>query len=359
MPQATLKDLDKPLGRDSRRPRGRDRLLRFGLVWGVLIAAVLLFGGRLLTETMISRSPFRPAEAPVATAPAPQKQAETPVTSASQTSPEPAAATPASNRTPASELEQNAGVAVVRPAGNVPGAIIITVPDGSEPGLPPAPDPRLVEETPAGILPRIGDDGSRPADVYARPAPPNAAMAPARIAVVVDGLGLSEETTRQAIETLPADVTLALAATGTDLPQAAAAARQSGHEILLSLPAETPDGELPGAMARFAGYAGILSAAGAERLGPVARQATERGLLLLAAGAGETDVVLPRTMQAEAVEQAFARAERTARQKGRAVVLAEGTSPSLLRQLARWTGSLDRRGVLLVPASSLIAIPKG
>lgn len=357
MPQATLKDLDKPLGCDGGRPpapSGRDRLLRFGLVWGVAIAAVLLFGGHFLTETLISRSPFRPAETPVATAPAaPAHVAPREAAEPTPSDPGP----PAGNRTAASEVEQNAGVAVVRPAGNVPGAIIITVPDGSEPGLAPAPDPRVTVETPAGPLPRIGDDGSRAAEVYARPAPPHAAMAPARIAVVVDGLGLSAATTQQAIETLPADVTLALVASGTALPEAAAAARQNGHEVLLSLPAEIPGAELTAAMARFAGYAGILTAAGADRLGPLAHEAEQRGLLMLAS-AGGADVTLTQTMAAEAVEQTFARAERLAQRNGRAIVLAEG-SPSLLRQLARWTASLERRGVLLVPATSLIANPKG
>lgn len=358
MPQATLKDLDKPLGRDGGHPpapSGRDRLLRFGLVWGVAIAAVLLFGGHFLTERLISRSPFHPAETPIAAAPAAPAQAESPP--AAEPAPPSDAAPPASNRTAASEIEQNAGVAVVRPAGNVPGAIIITVPDGREPGLAPAPDPRITTQTPAGPLPRIGDDGSRPAEVYARPAPPHAAMAPARIAVVVDGLGLSEATTRQAIETLPADVTLALVATGADLPEAAAVARQGGHEILLSLPAESPGGDLTAAMARFSGYAGILTAAGADRLGPLMQEAERRGLLMLASTGG-ADVTLPQTMPAEAVEQAFARAERLAQRNGRAIVIAEG-SPSLLRQLARWTASLERRGVLLVPATSLIANPKG
>lgn len=353
MPQATLKDLDKPLGRDGGKPpvpSGRDRLLRFGLVWGVAIAAVLLFGGHFLTKTLISRSPLSPAEPPVVAAPAAPAQMEPPPPSDS--------APPAGNRTAATEIEQNAGVAVVRPAGNVPGAIIITVPDGKEAGLAPAPDPRVTVETPAGPLPRIGDDGSRPADIYARPAPPHAAMAPARIAVVVDGLGLSGPTTQQAIETLPADVTLALVATGADLPQAATAARQGGHEILLSLPAELPEGGVTAAMVRFSGYAGILSAAGSGRLGPLAQEAEQRGLLVLAAEAGGADVLLPQTMPAEAVEQAFARAERLAQRNGRAIVLAEG-SPSLLRQLARWTASLERRGVLLVPATSLIANPKG
>ncbi|KZE33811.1 divergent polysaccharide deacetylase family protein [Chelatococcus daeguensis] len=357
MPQATLKDLDKPLGRDNgRRPAasGRERLLRFGLVWGVAIGAVLLFGGHLLTGGLISRSALRPAATPVAAIPAVPAKADVPA--ATKPAPPSNAAPPASNRRPASDIEQQAGVAVVRPAGNVPGAIIISVPDGSEPGLAPAPDPRVTADTPAGPLPRIGDDGSRAAEVYARPTPPHAAMAPARIAVVVDGLGLSEAATRQAIETLPADVTLALAAAGVDLPQAAAAARQSGHEVLLSLPAEIPGGDLITAMARFAGYAGILTATSADRLGPLAQQAEQRGLLLMAAG--RSDLLLPQTMPAEAVEQAFARAERLAQRNGRAIVVAEG-SPSLLRQLARWTASLERRGVLLVPATSLIANSKG
>ena len=61
----------------------------------------------------------------------------------------------------ASELEAESGVAVVRSGGgSAPGALVIRIPD--PPGsvkLAAAPDPRLVERSEFGQLPRVGADG--------------------------------------------------------------------------------------------------------------------------------------------------------------------------------------------------------
>ena len=54
--------------------------------------------------------------------------------------------------------------------------MIIEVPQARGVALAPAPDPRLVENSRYGLLPRIGDDGARPADVYARPVGTSSAL---------------------------------------------------------------------------------------------------------------------------------------------------------------------------------------
>jgi hypothetical protein len=81
-----------------------------------------------------------------------------------QTVPEQAMPQP-SDRSTASELEEQSGVKVVRSGGGeVPGSIVIKVPSPAEAlKLAPAPDRRLVEKSRHGALPKLGADGSRPA----------------------------------------------------------------------------------------------------------------------------------------------------------------------------------------------------
>ena len=150
----------------------------------------------------------------------------------------------------------------------------------------PAPDRRLVEKTRHGVLPRIGADGSRPADDLCPPRclPASRRDAP-RIAILVGGLGLSQSVTADAVTKLPGAVTLAFAPMATELDRQAARARDDGHEVMLQVPMEPfdyPDND-PGAahpaaaahpadnldklhwsMSRFPGYTGIVNYMGAR-----------------------------------------------------------------------------------------------
>ena len=71
-------------------------------------------------------------------------------------------------------------------------SLIIDVPQALGLRLPPAPDRRLDEKSRFGLLPRVGADGARPADVYARPVFASAKLKPGapRVALLVGGLGL-------------------------------------------------------------------------------------------------------------------------------------------------------------------------
>ncbi len=151
-------------------------------------------------------------------------------------------ATSAPLETPASVGALNAASTVkVRNGGSASGPQIIDVAQVLGIRLAPAPDPRLVETSRYGALPRVGADGARPADVYARPIAVSARMKPGspRIALLIGGLGLSAEGTTQAIASLPADVTLGFAPYGGDLEREAAEARAAGHEIWLQAPMES------------------------------------------------------------------------------------------------------------------------
>jgi hypothetical protein len=303
----------------------------------------------------------------------------------------------------ATELENDAGVRVNRPgAGQAPGAVIIRVPD-AQPAirLAPAPDRRLIERGRHGGLPKISPEGLRPADVYARPVPAQHRAAPARIAIVVGGLGIGQTTTADAIQKLPGPVSLAFAPYGTDLDRQVQRAREEGHEVLLQAPMEPfdyPDND-PGpqtlvsslppeqnldrlhwVLTRFSGYVGIVNFMGGRfnatesAIGPVMREIGSRGLLYVddgssgrslapqaAAAAGvsaaRAGVVIDAVQRPREIDLALERLEKLAKEKGSAVGYAAAL-PATVERIARWAKAAEARGVTLVPVSALVTSPR-
>jgi hypothetical protein len=106
----------------------------------------------------------------------------------------------------AEAVERRTGVKIIRAgAAAAPEALIIDVAKALNTGLPAAPDPRLIEQTRHGPTPRIGADGARPSEVYARPAVSSGGLtqgAP-RIALLIGGMGLAPRATDSAIAKLP------------------------------------------------------------------------------------------------------------------------------------------------------------
>jgi hypothetical protein len=100
-------------------------------------------------------------------------------------------------------------------------------------------DPQLIEMTRNGPIPRLGADGLRAAQAYAKPvaAKPNAPQ----IAIVMSGLGVSVSGTTEAINKLPGPITFAFLPYGSDLEKLAAKAEGLGHELLLQVPMEPFD----------------------------------------------------------------------------------------------------------------------
>ncbi|MCC0004160.1 MAG: divergent polysaccharide deacetylase family protein [Methylobacteriaceae bacterium] len=137
------------------------------------------------------------------------------------------------------EIENQSGVKVTRAGGgDAPGALIIQLDHAASVSLTPAPDRRLVERGRFGSLPRIGADGAKPYEIYARPVITSQKLkadAP-RIALIVGGLGLSNATTDAAMDKLPADVSFAFAPYGAEVQADAAKARERGHETFLQAP---------------------------------------------------------------------------------------------------------------------------
>src|SRR5262249_44409782 len=137
-------------------------------------------------------------------------------------------------------------------------------------------DQRVVDTSRHGPIPKVGADGARPSEVYARPVKPQASRADQpRIAIVIEGLGISANGTAEALAKLPAPVTFAFVPYGVDIDRWVSRARGENHEVLLqvgmepfdypendpgpqtllaSLPAEQNIDRLQWFLARFQGY---------------------------------------------------------------------------------------------------------
>jgi uncharacterized protein len=371
-------DLTRPLGVAPPRTRSFQRAARVLGVLGVVGAAGFVGFVALV----------RGAGEPVAVAPIVVRETAAPA----------APIQPAdSARRSAQAVEGASGVSVVRPPGEAaPGSVVIRVPEVAV-RLEPAPDPRLVEHSRFGPLPKVGSDGSRPVQVYARPAP---AKTGPRVAIVVGGLGIGQSATGEAIAKLPPAVTLAFAPYGSDLERFVTQARGNGHEVMLQVPMEPfdyPDNDpgphtltvrarpqenierLQWVMGRFTGYTGLVTFMGGKltadetALAPILREAAGRGLVVLDDGSSSRSVIRTGTTapaatlraqavvdvvpRPEAVDRELARLEEAARQRGFAIGTASAF-PMSVERIARWAAALDSKGIELVPVSALAEGPR-
>jgi len=258
----------------------------------------------------------------------------------------------------------------------------------------PAPDPGLTEDAPQGSLPRIGEDGRAPWQIYARPFNGNDKRP--RIAIVITGLGLSRVASDAAITRLPPNVTLAFDVQSPVVGAWCARARQAGHETLLMLPMEPFDyprsdpgpntllSNLPNsdnlqrllwALAQASGYVGVTTLSGTrfttepDKLKPILDVLHHRGLMVfdtriaphsaIADLAHEANVPvaintekLDQNLAPQAIDESLSQLEQTARLSGRAVALA-AASPIIIDRLEPWIKRLRRDGIVLAPLSAM------
>ena len=262
-------------------------------------------------------------------------------------------------------------------------------------------DPRLLEKSRYGAIPKIAPDGARPAEIYARPVKPQAGRADQpRIAIVIEGLGIGANSTSEALAKMPAPITFAFAPYGTDLERWVARSRGEGHEVLLQIgmePFDYPEND-PGPqtllttlsaeqntdrlhwfLSRFQGYVGVTSLMGArfiatdQALAPVLREIGKRGLIYFDGGtsrsvAGQVagaqnvafaraDAVLDAVPAAAEIDNALARLEATARSRGFAIGSASAL-PVTIDRLSQWIKTVDARGITLVPISAVASRAK-
>lgn len=291
--------------------------------------------------------------------------------------------------------------------------VAIPAPPGPPPALPPPPEdetasitlvqvpvPELVEESQYGPLPKVATDGRRPIDVYARPSKYAEKAAPGekpRIAVLINGMGLSDGVTAEAIKGLPAPISVAYGAYGRNLQDWVERARGAGHEVLLQVPLEPLDyptndpgphtllttlppeenmKRLQWLMSRFTGYVGVTNQMGAKfettqaSLTPMLEEIKARGLLFVDDGtvrdsAGSqvagtigldyaaADVQIDAVPSPDDINKALARLEAVAKEKGSAIGVASA-KPGTIKQISQWAGQLQGKGIVLIPVSAAI-----
>ncbi|MGD0764638.1 MAG: divergent polysaccharide deacetylase family protein, partial [Roseiarcus sp.] len=227
--------MNEPLGRTPLAPSlaaRRERWARRLVIGLALVAAGLAFVAIVRSGAGGGGEPFAVARIEAAPPAAPLASPAAASVAASVVAPPPSAT--------GDQIEAASGVKVVRNGGGASNALIIDVPQTLGVRLVAAPDKRLIEKSRWGLLPRIGADGARPAEIYARPIVASAKLPPSapRLAVMVGGLGINADGTANAIARLPAAVSLGFAPYGGDLEREAAQAREAGHEILLQAPME-------------------------------------------------------------------------------------------------------------------------
>ncbi|MEO6394394.1 MAG: divergent polysaccharide deacetylase family protein [Devosia sp.] len=263
-------------------------------------------------------------------------------------------------------------------------------------------DPDLLEVSDHGAIPRVSASGETPFSVYSRPSlTPATAGGKLLIAIVVTGLGLSEQGTAAAIDSLPENITLAFAPYGKGLLQSVAAARNAGHEILLQVPLEPfdyPDND-PGpetlltgqaprdnldklftVMGKFGGYVGLMNHMGARftasaaDFGPMMEELGTRGLgylddgssnrslapQLAAANAvefGRADLALDTNAARAPILEALKALEARAAERGGAIGVISAL-PISVQTIAEWAKDSEGRNIVIVPVSALMAKPQ-
>lgn len=259
-------------------------------------------------------------------------------------------------------------------------------------------DPALIEQSDAGPLPRIADDGRTPMAAYA---PAAAVTKGPRIAIVIGGLGISAKMTAAAIAGLPAGVTLAFAPYSDDVQNWVSEARKQGHEVLLEVPMEPydfPDSDpgphtlraassestnierLKWSLTRFTGYAGVTNLLGGRFLGdadslePVMTFLQRRGLVFFDSGpvqhSAAPDVAknlgapyVQATTALDTIQTGMEIDERLSdlEARARANGAAAGSGflyPVTIDRVANWAKGLQGRGFVLVPASAIVGASK-
>ena len=259
-----------------------------------------------------------------------------------------------------------------------------------------APIAALTEAGPDGPLPRIGQNGKKPADAYARTVPLGLIHSDApKIVIILGGMGLNEKLTAKATRDLNGAITFAFAPYGNTLQSQVDAARNQGHEVFLQLPLE-PVGypasdpgprtlladadananvnSLVWHMSRFSGYAGVVNYMGGRFLAapnavkPVLNELRKRGMVFLEDGSLQLsatdevaklvqlpvrhgDITIDENPDPASITDALGRLEDKARKQGMAIGTGSGLGVTI-DTVKDWVKAAEERGIVIVPASA-------
>lgn len=268
--------------------------------------------------------------------------------------------------------------------------------DGSGSALVPAPISGLTKISAYGRIPAISSTGMTPLSAYKRPFSIISGKRP--VSVIIGGLGVNRSLTSQAINELPADVTLAFAAHAPGLQNWINQARAKGHEVLIELPMESAgfNPAEPGAdralmasqnsaanmrnldwlLSRAQGYFGVTNYNGDKFLtrtdvaAPILDKLSKSGLSFVFDGsitapslsALSTSANLPFArgytlidpqQDTSIIQSELTRLTAQAQNSGGTIGVGFAY-PETIAAVKNWASSLDAQGLTLAPASSTL-----
>ncbi len=256
----------------------------------------------------------------------------------------------------------------------------------------------LEEKDGIGELPRISNNGAIPWQVYARPSDPG--ITEPKIALMIEGIGLSRQASLGAINKLPPEISLVLNPYGRDLSDWVFRSRLGGHEVFLSLPMESEDFPMEDAgplaldtriqlaenqrrldtvMASAAGYVGLVSFMGSRfmkadvQMRQLFKTFGERGLMFVVGGNRTRNDAIPVAKDLKLVHQEsqmyiddipriqqirtnLDRLEAIAKEQGSVLAMAR-PYPVTIKSIIDWYETIKDKGVVLVPASAVAILP--
>lgn len=270
------------------------------------------------------------------------------------------------------------------------------LPEPSTAGFPETvPLPGLTESSTFGPLPVIrSTDRLRPFDAYKYPH--SVIHAGPAIALVLRGLGKSDDALDSALRTMPEEITFALSPYALDIKDLPLRFFEHGHEFLLEVPFEPVDfpktdpgphvilsdapvdrnlEKLHWVLAQASGYMGVLSSYDSRLLEvssaarPVLGDIYKRGLLFadgstfpqmqpetialgFQAPYARVDIHLDASPVPADIAASLADLERLALDQGRAVGMFSA-QPASYREVMRWVESLPAKGITLIPLSKV------
>ncbi len=272
---------------------------------------------------------------------------------------------------------------------------------------PPAPPPPVPVRRPTNV-PSVVERAGTTGDSYAAAQFATAEVVsktdvpgkPARIALLLRGVGRNNSDTADAIGLLPAAVSLGFwpyASQGHDL---ASKAREKGHEVIVQVPLEPADypatnpgpdtlltslspeqnaQRLEEVLKRFDGHSGVTNLMGGKmlhakaQLKPVLEELKSRGLLYVGESSrshttvrelaheinlryGAADVLLDNRPSPQAVDKALSRLVAIARQRGSAIGVGNANAVTV-QQVHQWAETLAAQNITLVPVGVLTQTP--
>lgn len=253
----------------------------------------------------------------------------------------------------------------------------------------------LSQSGPFGPLPKKTENGNSVFKAYRKEAPNSTNRK--SVALIIGGLGLNRTLTQEAIDTLPANVTLSFAAHAPDLQVWIDRARLNGHEVLLEIPMQSraSSSSEPGAdhmlsidapeknaenldwlLSRAQGYFGVINYNGdsfltrTDAAAPTLSRFSDSGLAFITDGAFSAPSLPALTQslslpyksgfglidpepQTERIETELSRLAEESR-VGDTPIGVGFAYPETLASVNRWIDDLPDKSLQLIPASAAL-----